>query len=669
MSGFEAYYRYHEKEAVSIAAREGEPLLPTLKAFLKILEDLFSDKPKSRSREKKLNQLASKFYGSIRGNSDGFGGHLRTIIFSVLSEPSHFSQKKCQFIRELEEAYHTDELELWKRIKETLGTTALTSEFFDKVNGSVRDRLASRLPLKFHLWLESRPSRVKNGIAFAALLARTLSYYLDLIKDLLFVWILFNIRSVENDSGFESFKGKLIIVSLVCIIVSNLSYGLIFVTSKTMKIPTLHKALLGTLCPLLPGLAFFMNCRLKAVQENLAKLIMERKVDTFDESTRQLNQLDLRRRKWEKLLAEFKRAENCLENFPQVMILFITTAVVQTSTATVHNSIGPDSLKDDLPTLILSLIWSFKTLITGHLSFVTLEKDGFQPLVGKMILAVQSCVSTASRAWAVVLFFAPSLGLFSSLQHWAYGGGGKVGFHPNVLQSRIDVVVVNTTSWPWDSTVTLVSDIWEPMTSHQDLTYFSLNVCLICFLGLCCCHSILHFLMVPREEKKGTAKKMFHVMYQSIGITVFRDWDVQYQGENNFASVKKRLQWELCFKVAVFTAFNLICLVPMIVLHANIEARNAYLNDVFYPPLIEELEAGDKVFNLLISGVLAFGTAVPILQLLLFRLYYTHGHPWRRIWILESERLKKNRSALEDGEERFMCMSHLNGVYCEESEV
>ena len=104
----------------------------------------------------------------------------------------------------------------------------------------------------------------------------------------------------------------------------------------------------------------------------------------------------------------------------QVTLLLLT----QTKTATVGGFeayFGRDSLfgvkikPSDL--IILSVIWSLKTLILMHVKSLSLEKVYFSFKV-KVVAFFWGLVSCVKRVLVIVSFFVPSLGLLDLLWHW-----------------------------------------------------------------------------------------------------------------------------------------------------------------------------------------------------------------------------------------------------------
>ena len=72
---------------------------------------------------------------------------------------------------------------------------------------------------------------------------------------------------------------------------------------------------------------------------------------------------------------------------------------------------------NDLALLVMSIIWSIKTLFTLHLSSVSLEKLYF-PLKSQISLFAWTVFCMSKRILVLVMFFTPSLGLFNLLYHW-----------------------------------------------------------------------------------------------------------------------------------------------------------------------------------------------------------------------------------------------------------
>ena len=66
--------------------------------------------------------------------------------------------------------------------------------------------------------------------------------------------------------------------------------------------------------------------------------------------------------------------------------------------------------------LTLSIVLSFKTCITSHLKILTARREWF-PSTAKLMAGLFSLFSCLTRIIAIIIYFAPALGLFNLLHH------------------------------------------------------------------------------------------------------------------------------------------------------------------------------------------------------------------------------------------------------------
>ena len=113
-----------------------------------------------------------------------------------------------------------------------------------------------------------------------------------------------------------------------------------------------------------------------------------------------------------------------VEVFYQMALQVILLLLTRTETATVggfeayfgrNSLLGVKIKPTDL--IILSIIWSLKTLILMHVKSLNLEKR-YLRLKVKFVAFLWGLVSSVKRVIVIVSFFVPSLGLFDLLWHW-----------------------------------------------------------------------------------------------------------------------------------------------------------------------------------------------------------------------------------------------------------
>jgi hypothetical protein len=284
--------------------------------------------------------------------------------------------------------------------------------------------------------------------------------------------------------------------------------------------------------------------------------------------------------------------------------------------------------------IVLSAIWSFSSLVIGFLQYTTLNKGNFLPLVGRATLASFAVLSLIARLSAVVLYFAPALGLMDLLGHFVMGN----------LTTTSTVLV-------YDFSVKF-NEAWDPfkLDNYTKLTTFNLEVYYIVFLFLIflhyfCLTLVKYFSAIGFKSRNDLTKKIFHVMTQLVFPANYKDWDDLDDSEilQNFSKV--------CFEkkllVGLFAVENLILCIPMFILSSNIGQRNSEMEE-FFPQVIEEKVSTRVAYTLSVVFPI-FYSVLPFLQYYIFICYNKFGHPWSKI--LNSE-LKKSGSNEADENSR-----------------
>ena len=144
--------------------------------------------------------------------------------------------------------------------------------------------------------------------------------------------------------------------------------------------------------------------------------------------------------------------------------------------------------------LIVSILWSFKTIAVTYIKVKTEEKKELFPLPNKIFLGVRCLLVYSVRISCIVSFFVPFLGLLDILAHW-----------------KADNIDINKPSH------------YTNFTQVKLSTAFKLFLCLL-FVQT----TVMFILKLAISEKFSQAK--FSIMLQHVALTVnlpdnFADWD------------------------------------------------------------------------------------------------------------------------------------------------
>ena len=264
----------------------------------------------------------------------------------------------------------------------------------------------------------------------------------------------------------------------------------------------------------------------------------------------------------------------------QVTLLLLT----QTKTATVGGFeayFGRDSLfgvkikPSDL--IILSVVWSLKTLILMHVKSLSLEKVYFSFKV-KVVAFFWGLVSCVKRVLVIVSFFVPSLGLLDLLWHW------HAEQYP--FQVRLNLAKRSNMTPSQDAKIELYNmteevawsdlDRWsyenpqDPEAPHYTLyTGLTAKWTLASFFIILFLHLVAVLLVKMNTSDefrmgKGTwFQKSNHVLSNTNIPRPFRDWDYGNLTLEEHRRRYKRTEKEMLCLFLVNTVFSLMLLVPL----------------------------------------------------------------------------------------------------------
>ncbi len=315
-------------------------------------------------------------------------------------------------------------------LKQRLGTNYDAMQFYDfAYPGIVKKLLASLFPkIAKHMMLRICPCSkliqlLENAVAFPAKKWNIAGKYLlvtsikiiivhaDIVKDLLLIYALLKIISVDSPAFGQHILGVLI-GSIMATELLNLMMTIAFLKSENLA--TSVKLTASLLSPLMPAVAIVMKSwwdyKLDVLSsESCTEFLIKR--NTFKK-----NQV-----KWEKLFVAYKQNEISTEHFPQLVILVFLILLSRSESASVDGLQAIFAGRSNITFVLISTAISFTTLLRTMLQKSVSAKNNFLPVVGKMLLAVSFVIGTASRFFAVILYFAPSLGLISLNMHWKMG--------------------------------------------------------------------------------------------------------------------------------------------------------------------------------------------------------------------------------------------------------
>ena len=191
--------------------------------------------------------------------------------------------------------------------------------------------------------------------------------------------------------------------------------------------------------------------------------------------------------------------------------------------------------------LILSSIWSLKTSVMLYLKAIRVQK-GFFGTKASCCVALWGLVGSLRRVSSLVCFFAPSLGLFSILNHW------QAELYPYSIRKQLNLIhktdqvhLFNLTEnirWSELDRWNYYEDPNEPTPPSYTLyTGFTLKWTFVSFLVITTIHafSMLVVKVLTSEEfkqdDKNTYNKLLHIVDNINCSLPYKDWD-EYDEEN-----------------------------------------------------------------------------------------------------------------------------------------
>ena len=218
--------------------------------------------------------------------------------------------------------------------------------------------------------------------------------------------------------------------------------------------------------------------------------------------------------------------------------------------------------------LVLSILWSFKTSITTHISIKSAEKDGFLGFNAKCVLGLRSFLCTITRIACIILFFAPFLGLLDLMSHWK---AEQYSFEPS---DGIDILNDNFTYWnseleaiesiPFRDLYRL--DLPQP-PSYSFYTGLQLKWAYLAFFALLLTQALIMFCskhLINEKFRQGTFTMKIRRTFQTIHVPdTVSDWD---EGDGDVDCHKER--WTKTLKeMAIMTLIqfvsNMLMLTPL----------------------------------------------------------------------------------------------------------
>ena len=306
---------------------------------------------------------------------------------------------------------------------------------------------------------------------------------------------------------------------------------------------------------------------LKVAHENIQEKIRRYSL-TSDPSEKLIHLVD-KKKEVKKKLSRLLKVDLGLELIYQISLQLILVLLSLSKTSTTS---GLEAFFEQTnnTALVFLTCWSFKTCVLLQKNAIKNEKVFF-PFTSQLVILIWSTVATGRRIMAIIVFFLPSLGLFSVLNHW------KAEQLPFAIRMRYfdaksmtpnDILALNnmTRSVSWTTI-----DRWDYNNKPQPPPYLlytglSLGHTFVAFLVLMVLHLIAITLVKLISVKKRNEESWFNIMVhviENINIPfLYKDWDTEDLTVAEFKQRLKEVNIEMAWTYGINFVFNILMFCP-----------------------------------------------------------------------------------------------------------
>jgi len=428
-----------------------------------------------------------------------------SLSYSLVLMEKRKAQDIAQLFLKLESKYHHgNKASVHMCIRRNFGTNKTTKYLFKLFKPTTEK---SNIFTKF-IWnriLKVLKAPCVEYLGFLLLVTfKIFVYYTDMYKDIYMLVGCSKFVPMGN-LKFSSFVFQVFIILIISVTIPMILNWFTLINARVQSRIVKFGILIAS--PLVPAISVYFTSKLNLVTK---------RIKTFHQNNNKLRSTEYSQpvKKLIKnnnlihqascLLTNLWSNENATEHLVQSLILILLIAVKFTQSRTVS---GFQELMADgknFYLLGLSAIISVLSIISGNVKQKIVQKNNFIPLAGIMIHLSYATLAMLFRVAAIVLYFAPAMGLFNLQMHWKMGKLKK-RFHDQTFYNYTEN--------------RLVEFVWKPVDHYDELTYFQLDVYYISFLLFI----PFHFLLVAAiklifskefKSRKDYWKKILHVIHQ-----------------------------------------------------------------------------------------------------------------------------------------------------------
>ena len=521
----------------------------------------------------------------------------RELVGQLCEDRSNF---RAKMIMKLEFCYHQCSLsETLMCLSSNLGTNSCTKlllQCLREKHSSCFKFKTCFAQVKQQLVFVLRRKVFTQAIFLMKSMLQIVTYYIDLIKDLYLFFSLVSI--VREDCSYSSFKWQILFLTTVSIAIPEV---VTFFSLAHLTFARKLKKATGVI------FCIFSLCA-PAVTIYIVGILEARHHFKFSQQAWTL---------WKSRCSLFKIIQVVFENTIQIYILLIVILISKSKTNTVH---GLESLiaNDDIEILVASCLWSFISIVLAEVKWKDSLKNFTIGIMGKCYITAFFSLSVVARTIAVIIYFAPSMGLLDLMGHFTMGEIRAAQYPKYEIEKSGNQITL--------------AEVWIRINQSSDLSVLKLQTFYIIFAVFIALHQAWVLIINKCIYAKNNLKeknfffKLLSIISQQLGPNIYQDWDenasTRDEAKKNYELMKKEMKALL----TLFAVENILLCTPLMMLSYKIYERNKYL-DEFFPQLDEEIWSTRLAYCLSALCPILF-CAIPFLQYWLFLLYNKYGHPW-----------------------------------------
>jgi hypothetical protein len=449
-----------------------------------------------------------KTFGSFKKwhSKEKYPQDCSNLAYSLMVMEKGKAQDIADLFFKLESKYHHgNKANIHKCMRRNFGTNRTTKHLFDLFKPSTEES-NSFTKLIWNTILKFLKSTFVEYMSFLLLVpVKIFAYYTDMYKDI-YMLVEYSKFVPIGNLKFSSFALQVFVISIISVKLPMILNWFALINARVQS--RIAKFGMLVVSPLVPAFSVYFISKLNFVSNRIKKTCQNNKKPQSTNTIKSINKIcqnDHLVQQATSLFSDLQSNENATEHVIQSLVLIILIAVKFTQSRTVSGFQELLVGGNKLFLLGLSAFLSIFSIISGKVRQNLAQKQHSVPFTGITIHIGYATLAMVCRISALVLYFAPAMGLFNLQMHWKMGNFEKKFY--NITENG-----------------TLIEVVWKPISHYEELTYFQLDVYYISFLLLI----PFHFLLVTAiklkfaktfKARKDFMKKMFHVLQQGNFLT------------------------------------------------------------------------------------------------------------------------------------------------------